>query len=250
MKAEASRVEVNLAAPGVDADFETLWQIAQPKVLAYCFRYLRDVHRAEDVAQKVMFRAWRGYSQFSGEVPVMAWIFKICRREVSREAGRFIKEFPVEPGDEVLVTLPAPEQPQTIPRPSSAEIIAGALNAGEISEFEATILQARTEDPPPSWQELGVRFEQSANACAAAHCRAIPRLRTFIFMRRPEWAGTPAMLREAFGRALSARTDPLLPSEAEAFRMLVLDRGPYRRAGWQTALRSACAKVMDQIQRT
>ena len=246
------RTATNPPVPGDAIDFETLWKDVQPKVLGYCTRELRDLHRAEDVVQNVWRRVWRNYSQFRGEAPIVAWIFAIARREISRESARFLEENRRKADDqELLENLPAieTEQIENVSGLPTAELIASAVNAGEISRLEADILCARMEYPPPSWKDLAQRFEQSATACAAAHCRAIPRLRVFICVHRPEWLGTSAMYRDAFGRALATDSDPLLPREAEAFRMIVLERRPYRRTGWRTALRSACGKVMEHLRR-
>ena len=236
-----------MAAHDGGTRFEALWSGVRPTVFAYCLRSLRDPHRAEDVVQIVAIRAWRGYAGFRGTSPFLAWVMAIARREVAREAARSMERAFRETADPlVLETIPVsptsgPEGGLELPW---TELIEAAEGAGELSPLEAEVLRARLQADPPSWQELGQRVHQSATACAAAHCRAIPKLRVFLFIYRPAWAGTGALLQRAFASALTASSDPLRPREAEAFRMLVLERRPYRRAGWRTALRSACSKVM------
>ena len=86
------------------------------------------------------------------------------------------------------------------------------------------------------------------NACAVMHCRAIPKLRVFLFQNRAELLGGLEAIKAAFDCALETKSDPLTQGEAEVFRRIVLDRrSDYRKPGWQLALRSACGKVIRRI---
>jgi hypothetical protein len=78
-----------------------------------------------------------------------------------------------------------------------------------------------------------------------AHFRAVPKLRVFLFMRCPASLGGPGVIAEAFTAAKKDAAKPLSPSEIEVFDALIIRKNfNYRKAGWQTKLRTACDRVI------
>ena len=109
------------------------------------------------------------------------------------------------------------------------------------------MLTARLRNPDDTWEQLAGRLGLTATACAVTHCRAVPKLRVFLFLHRPGVLGGPAAIKGAFERSSGLLT----AAEAEAFRFLVIEgRQDYRRRGWQTALRGGCATVAGQLARS
>ena len=81
------------------------------------------------------------------------------------------------------------------------------------------------------------------------HCRAIPKLRVFLFVQRPDLLGGHECIAQAFARALVGNRDrPLTADEAQAFRRVVLEQQTgSRRVGWRQALRAACDRVIKEL---
>jgi RNA polymerase sigma-70 factor (ECF subfamily) len=73
--------------PGV---FQTMVRPLLPSMLALARRLLGDVHRAEDLVQDTLVRAFKGIGGFRGEASLRTWLFRIQVREAAqiRRAGR------------------------------------------------------------------------------------------------------------------------------------------------------------------
>jgi RNA polymerase sigma-70 factor (ECF subfamily) len=50
----------------------------QRDVYRLCFRYVNDHEDANDLAQEVFLRAWRGISRFRGESSFSTWLYRIA----------------------------------------------------------------------------------------------------------------------------------------------------------------------------
>jgi RNA polymerase sigma-70 factor (ECF subfamily) len=48
------------------------------KVLRICFGFVRDLEEAEDVAQEVFFKVYKGASGFRGQSAVSTWLYRIA----------------------------------------------------------------------------------------------------------------------------------------------------------------------------
>jgi hypothetical protein len=106
------------------------------------------------------------------------------------------------------------------------------------------VVGLRLAEPDASWQDIGDRVGITASACAVVHCRAVPKLRVFLFQHHKDALGGPAAVADAFGRAGTA----LGPAEREVFDVVVLQgRTDYRRRGWQANLRRACGVVIQHV---
>ncbi|GIH29427.1 hypothetical protein Aph01nite_77370 [Acrocarpospora phusangensis] len=170
----------------------------------------------------------------------------------AREAARFGMERSKQAGREVVLDqqLEKDERGGQASGPDAGdqpgwlgEALEGAFRKGAVNRLEFDVVRQRLAQPGITWagisELLGVRPE----ACAVAHCRAVPKLRVFLFTEHAEDIGGLEALEQGFGRAGAARRERLSASEAEAFRLVVLEKRAYRRRGWQGALRAACTKV-------
>ena len=82
----------------------------------------------------------------------------------------------------------APELP-TEDEGWAAEATRNAVRTGELSETEGAIVLTRLADPDVTWEQIGEQFGMEGGACAVVHCRALPKLRVFLFTHRPDLLG-------------------------------------------------------------
>ncbi|MFD4722306.1 sigma factor [Streptomyces sp. NPDC058423] len=244
-----------------DGDFALLWAAARPHVAAYCRRVMPGRADAEDLTQVVALRAWRGFASFRGDSSFMTWVMSIAEREAARLGARLARKHARETGwsgvgepqaDAPAITGPAQERDRAVGRSGAhwlPVLAEKAHDEGILGELEYKSVTARLSQPGIGWNELAEKLGSTANACAVAHCRALPKLRVLLFLREPDRLGGPSALAEAYEAARSSASAPLTDAEAEAFRLLVLARRTdYRRRGWQAALRGGCAKVARHLE--
>jgi DNA-directed RNA polymerase specialized sigma24 family protein len=247
------------------ASFEQAWPPIAAQVAAICRAQARNGIDAEELQQRVMIRAWRGHQSFRGDSSYLTWVRQIITREASRLAAQretsLRRQIALDdPRAATALTAAA----DSTGHEGTAAWIAGVVSpggfgavveqarrAGAVTDPECRAITARLRNPDESWEQLGARLGVSATACAVTHCRAVPKLRVFLFLHRPDIVGGRTAIEAAFARACGSkdgRPARLTAAEAEAFRFLVLDGRPdYRRRGWQLALRTACAKVVPHL---
>jgi RNA polymerase sigma-70 factor (ECF subfamily) len=63
---------------GAQEEFAELIRRHQSHVFAILYRYERDHHRLEDLAQDTFLKAWRSLEQFDGRAPFQHWLSKIA----------------------------------------------------------------------------------------------------------------------------------------------------------------------------
>jgi RNA polymerase sigma factor (sigma-70 family) len=233
-------------------EFDQLWRSVRPAVLGYCRHLMRNASDAEELYQRVMVRAWRGHATFRGDSAYLTWVVRIAAREASRLQAQIWqhdrRERPLD--DRLAMLAEAPEQRSGAQQRSwLADVISHASDIGALTPAEAQVIRLRLASPGSSWAGIAAELGTTQSACAVLHCRAVPKLRVVLFTAYPEVLGGEAEVAKAFLLAAADPVRPLTTAEAEAFRAVVLEgRSNYRRRGWQTNLRAACAAVIRYLQ--
>jgi hypothetical protein len=236
---------------GTDAQvsFEREWDSIRHRLLSYCNRIGRDSDRGDEIFQRTSIRVWLGFRGFRRETPFLVWACKIAHNEADRLFAKEIalgrKKAPVAVED--LTNLPSlPGAASRRDRLSTilATAAQDAVTTGHINETESRVILGKLERPDASWIEIGAPLSLTANACAAAHCRAMPKLGVYLFVRHADALGGKAAIKAAYEDAVADSADPLTRSEQTAFLHIILNGSArYRRRGWRETLRSACRKV-------
>ena len=92
---DADRALVEEAKTGSADAFETLVRRYQTRIINYALAATADPAEAEDLAQDVFIRAYRGLSRFRGESSFKTWIYTIATNVVRTHLERRGKRAPV-----------------------------------------------------------------------------------------------------------------------------------------------------------
>jgi RNA polymerase sigma-70 factor (ECF subfamily) len=130
--------------PGDSRPFTALVKRYQQQVLTTCFRLLSNRQDAEDQAQEVFIRVYRGIRRFEGRAKFSTWLYQItintCRTALKKRATR--AEYP-ETSLATLHTLASPlETPEeTALAQAEVDLVTQALQT--LSNEERVILTLR-----------------------------------------------------------------------------------------------------------
>jgi DNA-directed RNA polymerase specialized sigma24 family protein len=202
-----------------------------------------------DLLQITAERALRGFTTWRGEAGFLGWCIAIASHEawrIEHRRRRALRRKELAEAEAELTLSPEETSLALRPTFNLAQLAATTHEAGFLSAMEARVFAARIGTRPAmTLAQLSAAFGLDTAACAVHLSRAIPKLRVYMFLARPDLLGGQAEIAAAFGAAISDPRQPLTPLEEEAFRHEVLERAsPLRRAGWREALRSACGKVI------
>lgn len=236
-------------------DFGTEWEKVRRQVWTYCRRAAGSPEEGDDVFQEVAVRAWRGFSSFRGESPFIAWVMLITRNEVLRHQARRSRLRAVESSleaaetDAVIASQMGTQQTQDAGAGGwLREALLKAAHASVLTEVELNVVAARLARPDSGWKEVGEALGMDGSTCAVVHCRALPKLRVFLFTCMPQMLGGVSVIKNAFVAASVDSSSQLTKAEATAFRNAVLLGDEKDRwVGSRSALRSACEKVIKHL---
>ena len=112
---DAAETEASLLARAQGGDvaaFERLSSAYADRLFMLLFRLLGDRAEAEDVAQEVMLRAWRGITRFRGQSSYFTWLYRIAVNEANRALEKRARRPPTAPigADELQLPAPAADQ--------------------------------------------------------------------------------------------------------------------------------------------
>jgi RNA polymerase sigma-70 factor (ECF subfamily) len=134
------------ARAGDQQAFAELVMLHADRVYGALRRFGLDAVDADEVAQEVFLRAWRGLAQFEGRAQFSTWLYRIAFNEAQRRLSRrtLPRAQPAPDGD-------APDPVAALPEPAESGPEARAL-AGELERR----LDAALDELPPEWRDAVV----------------------------------------------------------------------------------------------
>jgi RNA polymerase sigma-70 factor, ECF subfamily len=143
------------AQAGDVAAFETLSGAYADRLFMLLLRLLGDRAEAEDVAQEVMLRAWRGINGFHGRSSYFTWLYRIAVNEANRALERRARRpagVPLGP-EELRLPTPPHEDP---------------ARQAEARELRLALARALGELPPPLRTAIVLRDVEGLSTQEAA----------------------------------------------------------------------------------
>ncbi len=163
---------------GAQEEFAELVRRHQSHVFAILYRYERDHHRLEDLAQETFVKAWRSLEQFDGRAPFQHWLSKIAvhaaldhlrkQKRSQHEIG-----FP-DLGEDALDWLHGEDKPTALDASQAREILDAAMSKLS-SEDQLVLTMLEIEDR--SVKEISALTGWSAVTVRVRALRARARLR-------------------------------------------------------------------------
>jgi RNA polymerase sigma factor (sigma-70 family) len=117
--------EAGLVARARAGDMDAFEQLAgahADRLFALLLRLLGDRAEAEDVAQEVMLRAWRGLGRFHGQSLFFTWLYRIAVNEANRSLEKSSRRPACVPIDADAVQVPSAARDQPSRRLEQAEL--------------------------------------------------------------------------------------------------------------------------------
>jgi len=163
---------------GAPEEFAELVRRHQSHVFAILYRYEKDHHRLEDLAQDTFLKAWRSLDQFDGRAPFQHWLSKIAVHAALdhlRKQKRSQKEigFP-ELGEDALDWLHNDNKQSDLDASQAREILAAAMR--KLSADDQLVLTL-LEIEDRSVKEISALTGWSAVTVRVRALRARARLR-------------------------------------------------------------------------
>lgn len=160
---DAAETEASLLAraqAGDVAAFERLSGAHADRLYMLLVRLLGDRAEAEDVAQEVMLRAWRGITRFRGQSSYFTWLYRIAVNEANRALDRRGRRpAGVSIGAQELELPAAPEE-----EPS---------RQAENNELRRVLSQALAGLPPPLRTAIVLRDVEGLSTQEAAEIAGV-----------------------------------------------------------------------------
>jgi RNA polymerase sigma-70 factor, ECF subfamily len=130
------------ARAGDVAAFEQLSGAYADRLFMLLLRLLGDRAEAEDLAQEVMLRAWRGITRFQGRSSFFTWLYRIAVNEANRALERRARRPPDTAIGAHELTLPAPAaaEPARQAENSELRLALGKALAGLPPELRTAIV--------------------------------------------------------------------------------------------------------------
>ena len=163
--ADPADTETSLIARAQAGDvsaFEWLSSAYADRLFMLLLRLLGDRTEAEDVAQEVMLRAWRGISGFRGNSSYFTWLYRIAVNEANRALAKRARRPPGAPigADELQLPSSAADDP---------------ARQAETNELRRALAQALAELPPPLRTAIVLRDVEGLSTQEAAEIAGIGR---------------------------------------------------------------------------
>jgi RNA polymerase sigma-70 factor, ECF subfamily len=160
---DAASTEADLIARAQAGDagaFERLSGAYADRLFMLLLRLLGDRTEAEDVAQEVMLRAWRGISGFRGHSSYFTWLYRIAVNEANRALDKRARRPPGTPigAGELQLPGPAADDP---------------ARQAEVAELRRALAQALTELPPPLRTAIVLRDVEGLSTQQAAEIAGV-----------------------------------------------------------------------------
>ncbi len=140
--------------------FELLSSAYADRLFMLLLRLLGDRLEAEDVAQEVLLRAWRGIINFRGQSSYFTWLYRIAVNEANRtleKRARRPADVPLSPDE-----LQLPDSP--VHEPS---------RQAENSELRRALSQALAKLPPPLRTAIVLRDVEGLSTQEAAEIAGV-----------------------------------------------------------------------------
>jgi RNA polymerase sigma-70 factor, ECF subfamily len=157
-RAASERELIRNARAGDQDAFAALVAIHADRVFGTLRRFGLDASEADEVAQEVFLRAWRGLTRFEERAQISTWLYRIAFNEAQRRLSRR-GPAPVEPApdrEDPVVSLP--EAPHLGPEARALE-----------HEFEQTLEQALAQLPHEWRAAVVLRDIEGLSTEQAAH---------------------------------------------------------------------------------
>ena len=144
---------VRLAKSGDARAFEQLAGAYADRIFAVLLGLLGDRSEAEDVAQDVMLRAWRGISRFDGRSLFFTWLYRIAINEANRSLEKRSRRPAQVAIDANILQLPATAADEPASRYEQAELRAALREAlAELPPAYRTAIVLRDFEGLPTQQ--------------------------------------------------------------------------------------------------